>query len=162
MEIIETLWGHGEHLNMVQMAARAFVMFFIMLALIRVTGMRAFGFKSAFDSIVTLMLGAILARGVVGASPFFSTVAASLMICLLHRGLAYAAMKNDTLSHLLKSKEVKVVENGKVIQQNMEKCQLSMGDLMEGLRDNGNINDIKKAKEAYMERTGTITVIKDE
>ena len=77
---IKELFGSGEHLTALQMAVRAFIMFFITLALIRFGGMRIFGKKTAFDNILVIMLGAILARGVVGASPFFSTVAASAAI----------------------------------------------------------------------------------
>ena len=68
---ITEIFGSGEDLSPMQMAARAFVMFFIALLLIRLAGMRVFGIRTAFDNILVIMLGAILSRGVAGSSPFF-------------------------------------------------------------------------------------------
>jgi uncharacterized membrane protein YcaP (DUF421 family) len=64
---IYDLFGRGEDLTALQMSVRSFIMFFIALALIRIGGMRIFGKKTAFDNILVIMLGAVLARGVVGA-----------------------------------------------------------------------------------------------
>jgi len=86
---INEIFGSGEELAPLQMAARAFIMFFIALLLIRIAGMRIFGIKTAFDNILVIMLGAILSRGVVGASPFFSTIAAATAMILIHKILAW-------------------------------------------------------------------------
>src|SRR5215831_5355873 len=67
---LHDLFGTGPNLTTLQMAVRSFVMFFIALALIRIGGMRIFGKKTAFDNVLSIMLGAILARGVIGATPF--------------------------------------------------------------------------------------------
>src|SRR5947207_3800715 len=97
MGTLENIWGSGEHLTALQMSCRAFVMFFIALALIRIAGMRTFGKRSAFDTIIGIMLGAILIRGVIGASPFLSVVAAGFVLVLLHRLLAWLSVRNETL-----------------------------------------------------------------
>jgi uncharacterized membrane protein YcaP (DUF421 family) len=70
MDILQTLVGEGEKLTVLQMSVRAFVMFIITLVLIRFAGLRTFAKQSSFDNIIVIMLGAVLARGVVGASPF--------------------------------------------------------------------------------------------
>ena len=84
-DIINNLWGEGDQLNALQMGIRAFLMFLIALLFIRLSGKRAFAKKSPFDNVIVIMLGAVLARGVVGASPFFSTVAAAAMMMMIHR-----------------------------------------------------------------------------
>ena len=99
---ITDIFGSGEDLSPTQMAIRAFVMFFIALMLIRLAGMRIFGIKTAFDNILVIMLGAILSRGIVGASPFFSTVAAAAAMILVHKFLAWLAMKHEWVGKIVK------------------------------------------------------------
>src|SRR5215831_11046179 len=73
MEWIRILFGEGKDLDCLQMSCRAVVAFFITLVLIRMAGIRTFGKKSAFDNVIIIMLGSILSRVVVGASPFIPT-----------------------------------------------------------------------------------------
>lgn len=80
MDTINFLFGHNDQLTMLQMCLRAFTMFILMLILIRFAGMRTFAKRSPFDTIVTIMLGAILVRGVVGAHRV-------ILIQLLHQVL---------------------------------------------------------------------------
>ena len=84
MQTIHELFGQGFNLNILQMTLRAIVIFFIALVLIRYTGMRMFGIKSAFDICVTIIYGAVLARAIVGASPFIPTIVASSSLVIVH------------------------------------------------------------------------------
>ena len=156
------LFGEGKELNALQMGDRAFVMFFICLALIRIAGRRAFGTKTAFDNIIAIMLGAILSRAVVGVSPFLPTVTAGLVMVLVYRLLAFIAVTNDAVSHFLKGKEMSLYRNGKINENNLKKCSISRGDLMEGVRVEGNVRGLNEIEEAFMERNGQISVIKKE
>src|SRR3954467_7119832 len=82
---LDLCWGEGEKLGPVAMAGRALLMFWLLLALLRAGGRRSFGRKSSFGNVGVMMLGAVAARGVVGASPFGSTLAACTVVVLLHR-----------------------------------------------------------------------------
>ena len=160
MTILDNLFGHGSNLTMLQMSCRAFVMFFVTLVFIRISGMRAFGSKSAFDNVIVIMLGAVLSRGVVGASPIFSIIAAGFVLVIVHKLVGYISMNNDVLSHLVKSNTLSLYKDGEVNKKNMRACELSMGDLMSGVRQNANIASLDEAEEVFMERTGQISVIK--
>src|SRR5687768_2038725 len=159
-EIIYKLFGEGRDLNALHMSSRALVMFFITLILIRIAGMRAFGTKSAFDNIIVIMLGAILSRAVVGVSPFFPIVMSGLVLALVHRMLGFISIYNPFISHLVKTNELSLYKNGKLNEINMKRCNLSIGDLMAGVRQNANINSLDEAEEVFMERTGQISVVK--
>lgn len=160
MEIINTLFGHGKDLNALQMGVRAIIMFFITLLMIRTSGMRAFGNKSAFDNIVVIMLGALLSRGVTGASPFIPIVTAGFVMCAVHRLLAYLAIYNKVISHIIKTNDLCLYKDGVLNKNNMERCDLSMGDLMSGVRHNANVASLEEVEQVYMERTGEISVVK--
>jgi len=156
---IKELFGSGEHLTALQMSVRAFVMFFITLALIRFAGMRIFGKKTAFDNILVIMLGAVLARGVVGASPFFSTVAAAAVMVIVHKILALLAMKHVWVGKIVKGIHRSLYKNGEMNTRNMKIAEISKDDLMEGVRLQINSNSLDDVEEAYIEKNGQVSVI---
>jgi uncharacterized membrane protein YcaP (DUF421 family) len=156
---LEDIWGVDEHLNMLQMSARAFCMFFITLALIRVGGMRIFGLKSAFDSVMVIMLGAILARGVVGASPFFSTVAAGVVFAVIHRVLGLLSLKNKWVGKIVKGQHHTLYRDGKFYYSKMQWVSISKDDLMEAVRTQLNKNDLENVQEIIIEKSGELSVV---
>ena len=153
------IFGSGDNLSPWHMTARAFVMFFIALVLIRISGMRSFGSKSAFDNIIVIMLGAILSRAVVGASPFLSTVAAGVTVCVVHRVLAMLCTRFHFISNLLKGTDLMLYKDGTIQKENMLKADITNGDLEEGIRLAANVNSLQKVSEVRMERSGQISVV---
>src|SRR5205085_8726700 len=92
-ENLRTLFGEGPELGALQMALRSAVVFVLALAMIRVSGRRSFGQRRPFDACTTVLLGAVLSRAVVGASPFWATVCAGAAIVALHRVVAMASVR---------------------------------------------------------------------
>lgn len=160
MQTINDLFGQGQDLNSLQMSLRAIVIFFIALILLRYTGMRVFGIKSAFDTCVMIMLGAVLSRAVVGASPFIPTVASSAALVIVHRLIARISVSNQFLSHLVKGKPLSLYKDGILNDKNLKRCALSYGDVIEEVRINMSQNNLDNIEEIFMERTGKISVIK--
>ena len=159
MQTIYDLFGRGDHLNVLQMSLRAVSIFFIALVLIRFTGMRVFGIETAFDSCIIIMLGAVLARAVVGASPMIPTITASIALVTVHKIIAFISVKNQTVSHLVKGIPYSLYKEGKLNDKNLRKCLLSFGDIMEEVRLKLNQNSLENIDEIFMERTGKISVI---
>jgi len=159
MDTIHFLFGEGEKLNMLQMSMRAFVMFCIMLLLVRFTGRRAFAKKSSFDNIIVIMLGAVLARGVVGASPFWSTVAASVVMVIMHWITAWLAVKNKTVERLIKGTYIRLYNQEKLVDNNLARTGISKNDLHESLRLETKKDTLEDIDTAYLETNGRISFI---
>ena len=159
--LIHTLLGEGTKLDALQMGCRALSMFFITLLLIRISGMRAFGQKSAFDSIIVIMLGAILSRAVVGVSPFVPTVIASSVLAIVHRLIAIAAVYSDKIGRLVKGEKNILYKENQVIKKNMLLCSVSMKDMLEEIRLRTNQETLENILQVTMERSGKISVIKE-
>lgn len=159
MNIESMLLEPNEKLSSFEMAIRAFFMFFIALLLIRFGGMRIFGKKSAFDSIIVIIMGAVLARGIVGASSYAATVIAATVMILINRILAVLSVKYKFFNNLMKGKALLLYEHGEIIWENMRQAALSKSDLMESLRLETNQDALGKIDRAYMETNGRISFV---
>ncbi|MGH7593781.1 MAG: DUF421 domain-containing protein [Gemmatimonadales bacterium] len=153
------LFGSGPDLSVLQMGCRAAVIFVLALALIRVAGRRSFGMHSAFDNVITLLLGAVLARAVVGASPLLPTVAAAAVIVLLHRIFAWLAVRSHGFGFLLKGDPIAVYQHGEIIPKHLYRSLMSRRDLMEEIRVRLNRDSFTGIDRIYVERSGEVGII---
>ena len=159
MNILETLWGEEKDLNALQMGIRAVVFFLIALVLIRLSGRRSFGISTPVDNIIVILLGALLSRAIVGASPFLPIVAASLLIVLIHRLLAWLLVNKKRLSKLVEGDKILLYEKGRFLKENMKKALVCQEDILQGVRKSALTEDLNKINRVYMERNGEISVI---
>ena len=158
----EEIIGDGKDLTPLQMSVRALIVFLAALVLIRFSGRRSFGMRSPFDNVISILIGAVLSRAVVGASPIGSTLAASLVIALLHRLFAWIAIYSDAFGRLIKGDARLLYEDGKFHEQNFRRSLITKKDFEEGMRSNANLDSITEVKSAYVERDGSISVVKKE
>ena len=159
MEWVAWLFGEGSDLEIWQMAARAMVMFFIALLLIRASGRRSFGQHTPFDACVTVLLGAVLSRAVVGASPFLATVAAGAALVLIHRAMSIATARWPRLEDMVSGREVVIIRDGLLDRQAMLNALLTERNLREAVRQKLGNSDFSRVALAILERDGKITVI---
>jgi uncharacterized membrane protein YcaP (DUF421 family) len=158
MNIIE-LFGEGKDLTPIQMSLRAIVIFIMALIFIRVSGSRSFGIKTPFDNVINILLGAILSRAVVGASPFIATVCASFSIVLIHRIFAWICVYNNFFGKLVKGEPKILYKDGTLIIKNMKHCSVSEKDLTEAIRIKAGKNSLSDIKQACLERNGEISIV---
>ena len=160
MEWIKTIFGEGSDLNSLQISSRAVVTFFVALAQIRIAGIRTFGKRSAFDNVIMILLGSVLSRAVVGASPYIPTVVGCFVLVLVHWVLAWLSLYNDTIGRWVKGEKESLYADGKFNEKNMRRSRISMKDIEESLRIQTKQETFEEVKEIIIERSGNISVIK--
>ena len=160
MEILSEIFGEGKTLITSQMCFRAITIFLITLLLIRISGRRSFGMRSAFDNIIVILLGAILSRPIVGASEFLPTVSAAFVIAVLHRLFAWLGILSKSLGYFIKGNKIVLYENGKIIEGNMRRALLTDKDLYASLRHTMQLDSFEGIKCAYMECNGEISFVR--
>jgi uncharacterized membrane protein YcaP (DUF421 family) len=160
MDFIHTFFGEGKDLNSLQMVCRAAVSFFLTLVLIRIAGIRTFGKKTPFDNVITIMLGSIFSRVVIGASPFIPTTLACLAFVLIHRFLAWLSLYNDTIGRWVKGEASSLYADGRRNERNMRAARISEKDLDESIRQRINEDSLEHVKEIVQERNGEISVVR--
>jgi len=160
MKFLNDWWGINENISPLEIAARSAVMFVIALLLMRMAGMRPFGKGEPFDDIITFLIGGILSRGVVGATPFFSTVASMIVIIIIHKVLAKLSIYSKWFGAKVKGEKVLLYRDGTFIKTNMDRVNITEHDILEDLRLEVQLGSLEKIKEVYMERSGKISFVK--
>lgn len=160
MDAIFLLFGQGRTLDPLQMGARSIVVFLVALVLIRISGRRSFGQRSPFDSVVVILLGATLSRAIVGASPFVATVAASFVIVVCHRLLAWVCIRSSLLERLVGGVEREVFSNGEFNSREMNAALITPTDVQESVRQKTGSRSMNDVAAAILERNGEVSVIR--
>ena len=157
--LVSTLFGEGPDLEVWQMAMRGAVVFVIALVLIRASGRRSFGQHSPFDACITVLLGAVLSRGVVGVSPFWGTVAAAAVLVVIHRAVALASTRWAWLDHLVNGPEIELVRDGQIDPAAMRRALLTDRNLHEAIRQSIGNKAISDVALAVLETDGKVSVV---
>lgn len=152
-------FGEGTDLQSWQMATRDVVVFVIALGLIRASGRWSFGQHSPSDACVTMLLGAVLSRAVVGASPFVSTVAAAAVIVFLHRAVALLSIRWRWFEDLVTGREIDLVHHGQIDWVAMRHALVTGRNLQEAVRQTLGDKAIADVQRAVLERGGKLTII---
>lgn len=160
MDALEILFGQGKDLTVLQMCTRAVVVFYLTLVIMRLSGRRSFGQRTTFDQVVAILLGAVISRAVVGASPFVPTIAAAVVIVALHRITAWFSVSHPALDALINGSERLLVAAGSPDREEMRKGLISDRDLLESARQHG--RPTIAGCDLVLERGGQISVVKRE
>jgi uncharacterized membrane protein YcaP (DUF421 family) len=160
MEWFVSLFAQTTHLSILQMVIRALLVFIAALLMLRLAGKRTFGKRSAIDNVIMIMLGAILSRAVVGASPFVPVILSSLVIVLFHRLLVFISIYNRQIGMLVKGKKESLYKSGSWNEVKMRRCMMSKEDVMEGVRIQINSESFSTIQEIFIERNGEISIVR--
>jgi uncharacterized membrane protein YcaP (DUF421 family) len=154
-----TLWGEGRDLDSLQMCARAFVVFFVALLLVRISGRRSFARRSAFDNIIVIVLGAVLSRPIYGASPFWPTVAGSGVLVVIHRLVGLASARFPMFENIVKGRPYVLWRDGKLDRHAMLRNELSSGDLDAAVRNQAHRAHYTDVGEIHVETSGDLSIV---
>lgn len=160
--MIETLhqWigREGEAISWWQMSLRGCLVFLIGVGIVRIAATRAFGKWSALDIILAVVVGSNLGRAMTGNAPFVATLAATLVLVLLHAGLTRASAQWSWLSVLTKGRAIVLVENGAALEGAMRRAGIGERDLSMALRASG-YDRLEQVRTVFLERNGQISVV---
>jgi uncharacterized membrane protein YcaP (DUF421 family) len=152
--------GQPKELTLVQLCVRAFIIFVVGLAMVRVGDRRSLSEKTGFDTLFLVLIGAVLARAINGSAAFLTTIGCALFLMIVHRLFAFIAFRSHPFGKLIKGTDVRLVTNGEVDWKAMKHHLVSKHDLEEDLRLSAATEGLDKIKAARLERSGDISFIK--
>jgi uncharacterized membrane protein YcaP (DUF421 family) len=162
-QLLHTLLGIGSEpkdLTFLQVSVRGVTVFIATLIMVRLSSKRSLAEKTAFDAVLVVILGSMLARAINGSEAFFPTLGTGFVLVLLHRLFGIAAFYSHAFGILVKGKPVELVQNGRLEQKNMLWEHISKHDLEEDMRLEAKTDDLSKIQVARLERSGDISFIK--
>jgi uncharacterized membrane protein YcaP (DUF421 family) len=160
MELLLKIFGEGKDLNALQMSCRGIVIFFVALILIRISGRRSFGVRSPLDNIITISLGAIMSRAVVGASEFVPVIVCCFVIVLMHRLVGWLIASNKHFGGFIEGQKILLFDNDQFLDENMKRALVCKEDIMQGVRKSALTEDMEKIDKVFIERNGDISAIR--
>ncbi len=138
---------------------RAILLYILIIFSIRLMGKRQLGDLQPAELAITILISNMATLAIENTS--ISMVFAAIPILALvafELILSTITLKSKKLRDIVSGSAVVIIENGKIIQQNMKKLRLSIDDLMEGIRSKS-IFDIQDIEYAIVETTGKISIL---
>jgi len=149
----------AEQITFWQSAARAVVIYIALIAIVRFGKKRFLGRATAFDIILTIIIGSIASRGITGNAPLGDTLAACVMLIAVHWLFSLISRSSPLFSDLIKGSSTPIIKDGRVSRKAMWDEHMSDDDLREDLRSEG-VGDPEVVAEARLERDGKLSVVK--
>ena len=140
-------------------ALSAVALFWVMV-LVRIIGLRTFSKMTAFDFIVTLSTGSLMASasGSTEWKGFVQTIVAMAALLFLQLAIARRRKDSATFRHAVENSPVMLMRDGEFIDAALESTRVSRADVMTKLRGANALN-LSKVRAVVLETTGDISVL---
>ena len=161
-QFVQTALGLGlepKDLTFIEISLRGFVVFVASLIMLRLGDRRALAQKTAFDTVLIILLASVLARAINGSAAFFATLGGSFVIVFLHRLLAQICCRSHTVGRWVKGDPYVLVRQGEFCRETMRRKSVSQHDIEEDMRLEAQTEELADIKVARLERSGDLSFI---
>lgn len=144
--------------GMTATSVRAALGFLAALALFKTAKKRFMRGGTPLDTLLIVIVGAVLGRGVVEGEHFYSALAGCLVLVMMHYLLAGTAFLVPRLSSLIEGQTRVLIRDGRLDAHQMRAALLKPEDILEAARLRG-ISSLEDVREARQERSGEISLL---
>lgn len=137
---------------------RTIVLYLILILVVRVMGKRQIGEMEPAEFVVTMLIANLAAIPMQDVGiPLLSGLVPIITVLGVELILAVLSMRFLRFRRLLCGKPVVLIENGKILQDNLSRTRVTLDELTEHLRGKG-ILDLSTVKYAILETNGQLSV----
>jgi len=129
-----------------------------LVILTRISGKRSFSKMSSFDFAMTVSIGSILATVIVSKSASLQYGIIGLVLIYSLQMIVAAARHYKPIRNLVDNKPTLLMQNGKLLKDNLKKCKVTESDVKAKLRE-ANVIQLSEVKAVVFESTGDISVL---
>ena len=137
---------------------RTILLYLVLIAVVRMMGKRQIGQMEPSEFVVTMLVANLAAIPMQdGGIPLFSGFVPIVTVLGVELVLSALSMKNVRLRKLLCGKPVILVENGNILQKNLQKTRITLDELTGHLREK-DVLDLQSVQYAILETNGNLSV----
>lgn len=146
---------------LLELFLRGTIMYLIILVLLRLVVRRHVGGIGMTDMLVIVLIAEVIGNGI--SDNFQSIVESTVLILTIlfwSTLIEWLQSRYPAFERLMRDPKLKLIENGRMLRQNMRKEFVTPDELQAQLREQG-LEDCSEVKAAYMEANGCISIIKN-
>ena len=139
---------------------RSVVVYVVLFVVMRISGKRTFSEVTTFEFVLLLIVGEATQQSILGND--FSVTNGILVILTLvglDVGVSLIKQRSRTVSKVLDSVPIILLENGKPLKDRMQKVRVDETDILVSAREKGGLERLDQIKYAVLERSGGISII---
>ena len=149
-------------LVLLNVALRTSVVYFALLAGLRLTGARQLGQMSTFDLVLLLIIANAVQNAMVGPDTSLAggLVAAGVLIGW-HRAIDWWRLRSRGVARLLGGEGIMLIHHGQILEEHCHRAGITREELQQALREHG-VASIGDVLIAVLEPDGAISVIRND
>lgn len=146
-------------LGLLEVTIRCLVSLVALFLVAKLLGKKQVSQLSIFDYVIGISIGNFAAEVSVGLdTPFMYGVLAILIFGFVAYLVSIVTMKSIHLRRFFIGTPTPVIQNGKILEQNLKKVKFDINDMLEECRNN-NYFDISEIEYALMEANGKLSIL---
>ncbi len=140
---------------------RTVIIYLLVFGVVRLTGKRQISDMQPFDLVITLLIADLSSTPISDSStPLLFGIIPILTLFLLHRTVAFLALKSQQIRSLVCGHPIIVISKGVVDEQALKAANYTLNDLIEQMR----LKDVfafSQVEYAILETNGSLSVLKN-
>ena len=137
---------------------RTLLLYLVLILAVRLMGKRQIGEMEPAEFVVTMLVANLAAIPMQdGAIPLYSGLVPMLTVLGLELVLSGISLRSVPIRRLLCGKPVILIDNGKILQENLRKTRITLDELTGHLREK-DVLDIRTVQFAILETNGNLSV----
>ncbi len=130
----------------------------LLILVLRLGGKRTLSKMNAFDFVVTVAIGSLVASTVTSGTPVVNGVAAVAMLVALQTFVTWVSVRSNSFEALLKSRPTLVFHGGQFMEDAMRRERVTREEIRTALRNDG-VSQVEGISAVVLESDGTFSVM---
>ncbi len=140
--------------------ARGLATYFFILLIFRIAGKRSLAEITTFDAVLLLIISEATQQALIDGDESMTNAFLVVLTLLAADVLMQKlAMRSEKVDKLLNGVPLVLVEEGRLLEDRMDKVRVSEDDIMEQARASHGLERMDQVKYAVLERGGGITIV---